>query len=89
LLDNEKSDVLQQRLDLDFEQERKKLEEEEKAAARDANYNPRDYADYLFQAEKMYLLEAELSERGLYPEQVYIEQKELSNCANKPNQAVT
>lgn len=76
--DAEHSDKLQSRLDFNTTDERKKLEEEERQELNNANYNPVEYADYLFQAEKVYTIEAEMAEKGLYPEAVYNEQKELT-----------
>ena len=75
--DAESSDKLQARLDFDTTDERKKLEEEERQELKNANYDPVEYADYLFQAEKVYTIEAEIAEKGLYPEAVYNEEKEL------------
>jgi len=75
--DAEKSDKLQSRLDFNTSDDRKKLEEEERQELSNANYSPVEYADYLFQAEKVYTIEAEMVEKGLYPEAVYNEQKDL------------
>ncbi|MDD4954481.1 MAG: hypothetical protein PHP17_00360 [Candidatus Omnitrophica bacterium] len=71
LRDAEHSDQLQSRLEFNLGDERKKLEEEEKQELNNANYNSVEYADYLFQAEKVYMIEAEMAEKGLYPEAVY------------------
>jgi len=76
--DAEHSDKLQSRLDFNITDERKRLEEEERQELNNAKYNPVEYADYLFQAEKIYTIEAELAEKGLYPEAVYNEQKDIS-----------
>ena len=76
--DAESSEKLQARLDFNITDERKKLEEEERLELKNANYNPVEYADYLFQAEKVYMVEAEMAEKGLYPEAAYNEQKELT-----------
>jgi hypothetical protein len=76
--DAESGDKLQARLDFNTSDERKKLEEEQRQELNNANYNPVEYADYLFQAEKVYTIEAELAEKGLYPEAVYYnEQKDF------------
>ncbi|MFA5008153.1 MAG: hypothetical protein WC546_02910 [Candidatus Omnitrophota bacterium] len=72
--DAEHSDKLQVRLDFNASDERKRLEEEERQELANANYNPDEYADYLFQAEKVYTIEAEMAEKGLYPEAVYNEE---------------
>jgi single-stranded DNA-specific DHH superfamily exonuclease len=74
LSDADKGDRLQARLDLNIAEERKNIEKEAEDEARNANYNPEEYADYLFQAEKVYAIESELAEKGFYPEQVYFEQ---------------
>ena len=73
--DADKTDKLQERLNFNVACERKKIEKEEEEEAKNANYNPEEYADYLFQAEKVYIIEAELAEKGFYPEQIYYEQK--------------
>ncbi|MFA6281479.1 MAG: hypothetical protein WCY05_03135 [Candidatus Omnitrophota bacterium] len=73
--DADKTDKLQERLNFNIADERKKIEKEEADEARNVNYNPTEYADYLFQAEKVYSIEGELAEKGFYPEQVYYEQK--------------
>ena len=70
LSDYDKTDKLRERLDFNLTEERKKLEEEEKQELSNANYGPAEYADYLFQAEKVYLIEAEMAEKGLFPEAV-------------------
>lgn len=75
--DAESGDKLQARLDFNTSDDRKRLEEEERQELNNANYNPVEYADYLFQAEKVYTIEAELAEKGLYPEAAYNEQKGL------------
>lgn len=80
--DAEHSDKLQSRLDFNVVEERKKLEEEEKQELNNANYNPTEYADYLFQAEKVYTIEAEMAEKGLYPEAVYSNEKLQANNEN-------
>jgi len=72
--DADKADKIQERLNFNIADERKKIEKEEEEEGRNANYNPEEYADYLFQAEKVYTIETELAEKGFYPEQVYDEQ---------------
>jgi hypothetical protein len=72
--DADKADKLQERINFNITDERKKIEKEEEEETRNANYNTEEYADYLFQAEKVYNIEAELAEKGFYPEQVYYEQ---------------
>ncbi len=73
--DPDKTDRLQERLNFNIADERKKIEGEEEEEAKNANYNPEEYADYLFQAEKVYAIEMELADKGFYPEQVYGEQE--------------
>jgi len=51
------------------------IEKDEKDALERANYSSEEYAQYLFQLEKVYALEDALSEERLFPEAVYQEQK--------------
>ena len=73
--DADKCDRLQERLNFNIALERKNIDKEEEEEARKANYDPEEYADYLLQAEKVYAIEAELAEKGFYPEHVYENQK--------------
>lgn len=70
------ADRIEERLNKNRQEELIIINKEEEVELRNANYNAEEYADYLLQAEKMYALEAELAEKGLYPEGVYNEQKE-------------
>lgn len=86
LSDADKGDRIQERLNSSIAQEQKKIEKEEEEEAKNANYNPEEYADYLFQAEKVYTIETELAEKGFYPEQIYENQK-LESKEQEENKA--
>ncbi|MDP2923494.1 MAG: hypothetical protein Q8O30_07235 [Candidatus Omnitrophota bacterium] len=76
LRDRDNADKVEERLYKNTQDEIASINREEQEELKNTNYNADEYADYLFQAEKMYAIETELAEKGLYPEGVYNEQKE-------------
>jgi hypothetical protein len=75
LRDGDNEDKVQERLDKNLKDSRESLTREEEDELQNARYSPQEYADYLFQAEKVFLLEAELAERNPYCDEIYKEQK--------------
>ncbi len=57
----------------DLDAERDALENELKDALREVDYSPQEYADYLFQMEKVFALENALLEEKAFPDQVFYE----------------
>lgn len=68
-------DKVLERLDKNNSAELDEIGAAEKEELRSATYPAQEYADYLFQLEKVSALEDAISEERLFPEQVYEEQK--------------
>lgn len=71
-------DKLSERLAALIEEELSGIEREEKEELRNADYSAYDFAEYLFQLEKVSVLEAELENNRLFADAVYEEQKEIT-----------
>jgi hypothetical protein len=74
---------VEERLSKNIQEEILAVSKDEQEELRNTNYNADEYADYLLQSEKVYALEAEMIEKGLYPEGVYGEQKDLAGTSGK------
>lgn len=68
-------DKMIERIDKNNSDELDEIGDAEKEELRTANYPAEEYADYLFQIEKVSALEDAISEERMFPEQVYEEQK--------------
>jgi hypothetical protein len=77
LFDNENADKLEMRMSENIEKEITATDKETQEELSRAHYSAAEYADYLFQSEKVYALERILEEEKLYPQGVYYEQKRL------------
>jgi hypothetical protein len=84
LFDNENGDKIEVRLSENIEKEYVALEKDTQQALGGANYSAAEFADYLFQLEKVYALERILEEEKLYPQGVYYEQKRLFEAKDSP-----
>lgn len=78
LFDNENADKIEIRMAENIASETVANEKETQAEMSLARYSAVEFADYLFQLEKVYALERVLEEEKLYPQAVYEEQKRLS-----------
>ncbi len=76
-------DAFKNRLNDNIENDREEADKEEKEELGYANYSAQDFADYLFQLEKVYALEEALTEEKMFSEQVYYEmaEKEKKNIS--------
>ena len=83
LFDNENGDKIEIRLSESIEKEFAGIEKEMQGELVGANYSAAEFADYLFQLEKVYALERILEEEKLYPQGVYYEQKRLYEANSK------
>ncbi len=63
------------RLDSNIDEDLTQIENEEKDEVRAANYQVSEYADYLYQLEKVTAIEGELENNRLFPADVYTEMK--------------
>ena len=72
----ENADQIEERLDAIAEEERAALAKMAEAEAKNIDYTPVEFADYLYQVEKVYVLETALQEEKLFPESVYAELSE-------------
>jgi hypothetical protein len=77
LRDRNNEDKIKERLDAIIGDELSQIDNEEKEELRNANYSAFDFAEYLFQLEKVSVLESELENNRLFPDAVYEEQKEM------------
>jgi hypothetical protein len=78
LYDNEQSDKIEIRLSESIGHEMTQIDEEMKDGLTRTNYRSNEYADYLFQSEKVYALERVLEEEKLFPQNLYEQMKEES-----------
>ena len=79
--DNE--DKITEHLDAIINDELSDIDKERKEGLRDANYSASDFADYLFQLEKVSAIESELENNRLFPEVVYEVQKGIVEGKDK------
>ena len=77
LRDNNNENKLRERLDAVIKDELSDIDKEEKGELRKADYSADEFAEYLFQLEKVGLIEAELENNRLFPEEVYEERGEI------------
>jgi hypothetical protein len=78
LRDGRNEDRVKEHIEKNIEDELSEIENEEKEELKNKNYSPDEYADYLFQLEKVFALEDAISEERLFPEAVYEEQKVIN-----------
>lgn len=78
LRDGKNEDKVKERIEKNIKNELSEIENEEKEELKNKNYSPDEYADYLFQLEKVFALEDAISEERLFPEAVYEEQKTIN-----------
>ena len=83
LRDRNNEDKIKKRLDAVMNDELLDIQNEEKEELKNANYSAFDFADYLFQLEKVRAVESELGDNGLFPEEVYEEQKVIEGEQKK------
>jgi uncharacterized membrane protein YgaE (UPF0421/DUF939 family) len=74
----ENESKIEEELEKVIDDELTEIENGLKEELRDARYTAGDYVRYLYQAEKVQALEAELGVCRLFPDEVYFEQKNLS-----------
>jgi hypothetical protein len=72
-------EYLHKKIDADLNQ----IEEEEQGELKNARYSTAEYADYLYQLEKVLAIESALGENHLFPEMVYEEMKEKELLEDK------
>jgi hypothetical protein len=75
LRDGKNDEQVKERLNKNLDDEFAAISSEEEAELKNTNYSADEYADYLFQSEKVAALEDALSEERLFPEDVYAELK--------------
>jgi len=87
LRDQDNASKIEERLEEIIDAERNALAEASQIELKAANYSPAEYADYLYQFEKVCALETALAEEKVFPEAVYYEmsQKELGPDKGDPN----
>jgi hypothetical protein len=83
LRDRDKADEIEKHLNKFIENEFSAIEDDEEAELRNSKYSCDDYAQYMLQLEKVSALEAELENNRLFPNDVYEEQKVISESKNK------
>lgn len=76
LRDPDKQEKVAERIQNNIENERQMLANEEKDNLKRLGYSPEDYANYIYQSEKVFLLENALEEERLFPSDVYEEMKQ-------------
>jgi hypothetical protein len=72
----ENANQIEERLETIADEEREVLAKAVEVEAKNIDYSPSEYADYLYQLEKVYALETALTEEKLFPEAVYAEMSE-------------
>jgi hypothetical protein len=82
LRDGKNDEVVQERLNKCLDDEFAVISSDEEAEIRNCDYSAEEFADYLFQLEKVSALEDVLSEERLFPEDVYAEHK-FANVEDK------
>jgi hypothetical protein len=75
LRNKDKEDKIMERLDAMVGDELTEIDRAKEAQLRNADYAPAEYAQYLYQLEKVFAIEAELENNRLFPEAVYEERK--------------
>lgn len=75
LRENQNEDKFKKHLENTIDKELTDVENEEKEELRNMRYSPGEFADYLFQLEKVAALEDAISEVRLFPEDVFAEQE--------------
>ncbi len=75
--DRNNEDKVKERLDAIINAELSDIDNQKKEELRNTNYSAFDFAEYLFQLEKVSAIESELENNRLFPEAVYAEQKEI------------
>lgn len=75
----ENANQIEERLEAIAEEEREVLARAVEAETKNIDYSPSEYADYLYQMEKVYALETALTEEKLFPEAVYAEMAHSGN----------
>ena len=78
LRDGKNDEIVQDRLNKCLDDEFAAISSEEEAEIKNCGYPADEFADYLFQMEKVSALEDVLSEERLFPEDVYAEYKFVS-----------
>ncbi|MFH0790887.1 MAG: hypothetical protein V2A64_04565 [Candidatus Omnitrophota bacterium] len=77
LRDRDNEDRFKEQLEKIITDEVSAITDEENAELKNAAYSASEYADYLFQLEKVLAIHGELIDKGVFPEEVYTEQKIL------------
>lgn len=77
LRNNNNENKLREHLDAVIRDELSDIDKEEKGELRNADYSADEFAEYLFQLEKVGLIEGELENNRLFPEEVYEERGEI------------
>lgn len=75
LRDGKNEEVVQERLNKCLDDEFAAISSEEEAEIKNCGYSAEEFADYLFQLEKVSVLEDVMKEEMLFPEDVYAEHK--------------
>ena len=83
LHDGNNEEAFRSRINKNLDDEISEIETAESDELRSANYRPDEYADYLYQMEKVAALEDSISEERLFPEDVWNEMKNR-NQQNAP-----
>jgi hypothetical protein len=77
LRDSGSEDKIKERLNTVVNEELSEIDNEQKEELKRAAYPASEFADYLYQLEKVSAIESELENNRLFPADVYIEQKEI------------
>lgn len=81
--DRDNEDRFKDQLEKIINNEVSVIANEEKGELKNANYSPSEYADYLFQLEKVFAIHAELIDKGVFPEEAYTEFNQEAENAEK------